>query len=286
MNGERKCWDFVDAVDEDDQQVAQDLEALEFSMKRFYGSIADNQGYWREADRVNQDWTPEKQPCQFDLANRIGFHSRVIDFGCGSAHPSRLLRVKNVRYLGLDISERQIELNRKRYPGDSFQACDITADPGLPAEFNWAICLFAMEHCARPHRLLDQMLKVLKPGGNLAVICPHFSFWMNSLRCGRSADTKRAKLKRWAVLDLLWHILDEKVLWPRRLKMVRATMQLPIYLRPACLNAPYYSDNDAVFLVSPSKLMIKLEELGADPKNIGDGLGLGNHLTYILARKT
>jgi SAM-dependent methyltransferase len=59
----------------------------------------------------------------------------LLDFGCGAGHlyESMLRRgIDHVRYSGLDLSERFVQLCRSKHPGVDFHCLDVLeADPGL-----------------------------------------------------------------------------------------------------------------------------------------------------------
>jgi hypothetical protein len=150
--------------------------------------------------------------------------------------------------------------------------------------------LFAIEHCTRPDLLLKRMVETCKPGGRVAIICPDFSAGMNSLRSGRSAFTKKDKLQRLRLIDFLLSYVEEKWLWPARIREIhRSSMKFPIYLRPRCLDAPYFSDSDAVYLTSESKMASALRALGCEIEFTASAVrkpNLGNGIICLVARTT
>jgi len=62
---------------------------------------------------------------------------RLLDFGCGAAHLLDHIKeqgLTNIEYAGLDISEKFIDLCKKKHPGVSFYCEDIlSANHKLPA---------------------------------------------------------------------------------------------------------------------------------------------------------
>lgn len=254
-------WGFVDAIDVKSEAA---LQTLEQQMAKFYNQAASNQDYWLHAESGNEFWKPQTHPYQCHLKTLIENGSTVIDFGCGSAHPAHNLREKNIQYIGIDWSEQQIQANCSKYPESHFICGDITAERGFD-NADWAVSFFTLEHCVRPQLLLQRMYASIKPGGKVAIICPNLFSGMNSLKSGFEATTKRAKLRKLQLLDVLYSYYQERLVWPKRLQAIhQSSIQFPIYLSPRCLEAAFYADNDAVYLVTESKVINYFEQLGGE----------------------
>jgi len=67
----------------------------------------------------------------------------VLDLGCGNGRLFELFKNKNVKYIGVDFSEKLIEKARAKY-GDHFQVADIFSLPFSDNYFDsiWAIAVF------------------------------------------------------------------------------------------------------------------------------------------------
>jgi SAM-dependent methyltransferase len=279
-------WGFVDGKSQEDNDI---LVELEKQMSNFYNKTTTNKQYWLQADSNNKSWNAEEHPYHCHLKSLIEHGSHVIDFGCGSAHPMRNLQDKNVEYTGVEWSKKQVEINRDKYPKANFAYGNITADYGLAETADWAVSFFVLEHCVRPHLLLQRMYESIKPGGQIGIICPNFISGMNSIRTGFRATSKKNKLRSWQLIDALFSYYQELWVIPRRVKKIhQSSIEFPIYIYPRCLNAPYYSDNDAVYLTNESIVARYLEKMGA--KILFTSISLDNNcnsdqLLYIVAQK-
>jgi len=114
---------------------------------------------------------------------------KVIDVGCGTGH--LLLGLSNrlqepVRLYGLDFSDSAIRLSRRLVPSAQLVVASVYEIPHPVGSFDMVTCTETLEHLQRPEEALEEMLRVLKPGGQLIVTVPdgamdewdgHVSFW-------------------------------------------------------------------------------------------------------------
>lgn len=129
------------------------LKQLDSQLRAFYNSTFAQQ-YFESAESKNILWTP-KMRGHWHLKHAIPKGSRVIDLGCGTAHPCRNMADRDIKYTGVDWSEEQIAQNIKLMPGQTFMALSLY-DASLPNEsFDAAISLHVIEHMVWPNRLLD-----------------------------------------------------------------------------------------------------------------------------------
>lgn len=101
------------------------------------------------------------------------FHgARVLDFGCGTGWMGRLLSDLGCRVTSMDVSQRALDLAAEiesrtahekgriaysRYEGDSLGLED--------GAFDRIVCFDAFHHVPNPGRVLQEMHRVLAPGG-------------------------------------------------------------------------------------------------------------------------
>jgi SAM-dependent methyltransferase len=103
--------------------------------------------------------------------------SRVVDVGCGAGTSSRLLRRAGYETLGTDLSERFLPDE----PG--FAVVDFEDAATLPdASFEAAGALNVLEHVARPRRFLDELVRVVAPGGHIVLASPNLTSPLAGLR--------------------------------------------------------------------------------------------------------
>lgn len=67
---------------------------------------------------------------------------RLLDFGCGAAHLYEYIRddgIANIEYAGLDLSERFVELCRRKFPSNSFYCLDLLEEKETLPSFDYII---------------------------------------------------------------------------------------------------------------------------------------------------
>lgn len=95
---------------------------------------------------------------------------RILDLGCGNGRFFKLLEDKDVNYIGVDFSEKLIEIAKKKYPKVKFQVADALNLP-FPNNYFDRIYSIAVLHHIPSREFRTQFLKearrILKPNGLL-----------------------------------------------------------------------------------------------------------------------
>lgn len=104
--------------------------------------------------------------------NYIKEGDSVLDVGCGNGRLLELLEDKHINYLGIDISEKLIELAKKKYPQNNFLVADNLNLPFPNNNFDKVFSI-AVLHTIPSEELrkkaLLELKRVLKPGGLLVL---------------------------------------------------------------------------------------------------------------------
>ena len=134
------------------------------------------------------------------LDGYVGESERVLDLGCGNGRLYELFRKKNIDYYGIDISERLIEIAKKRYPQAKFWAADALNLPFFDNFFDKVISIAVFHHVpSKQSRLkfLKEVKRVLKPDGTFILIVWNLNSFDKSLtflKYGLKKILKRSSL--------------------------------------------------------------------------------------------
>lgn len=107
---------------------------------------------------------------------------RVLDLGCGEGYCSRLLSQRGAQVVGIDVSERMVELARqaeRAQPlGIRYEVGDAaTADLGAASvDLVLAVFLFNYLGIEAMRRTMLNVHRMLRPGGHFVFAVPHPAF--------------------------------------------------------------------------------------------------------------
>lgn len=101
---------------------------------------------------------------------------RVLDVGCGDGAFGRLVQGKVAEVHGIEWAERAIEQAQTR--GIQIRSCDLNREsfPYADRWFDAVACLDVIEHVVDPRRLLQEIHRVLRPGGYLILTTPNLRY--------------------------------------------------------------------------------------------------------------
>ena len=93
---------------------------------------------------------------------------RWLEAACGPGVVTRALAPRVQHVHGVDLTPRMVELAREQaahLPNVSFEVGDATALSHPDGAFDGAVARFTIHHGALPQRLVDELARVVKPGG-------------------------------------------------------------------------------------------------------------------------
>jgi len=116
---------------------------------------------------------------RYEFASAYCNHKNVLDIACGVGYGSRYLLSKGaLSVVGIDISSDAIQFANKTYitAGIRFaqdDACHLKLDAGT---FDLVISFETIEHVSSPDLFIENIYRVLRPGGCLICSTPNTDF--------------------------------------------------------------------------------------------------------------
>ena len=127
-----------------------------------------------EFSRVREKPWPE---LRFLFDNYLTSRDRVLDLGCGNGRFQEFLKDKGVDYIGVDPSEKLIEIAKKKYPRQKFLSADALRLPFSDSYFDKVYSIAVLHHIPSDEsrgQFLKETKRILKPGGLLILTCWKF----------------------------------------------------------------------------------------------------------------
>jgi len=105
--------------------------------------------------------------------------SRALDVACGPGHISRLMADTGATVTGVDLAPEMVRLAGKLHPDIEFKEANVDDLPFDSGSFDCVLVNFAIHHFARPDRAVQEIHRVLQPGGRFvfAGALEHMAFW-------------------------------------------------------------------------------------------------------------
>jgi len=108
---------------------------------------------------------------RFLFDNYLNSGDKVLDFGCGNGRFFEFFKDKNLEYIGLDPSDKLIEIAKSRYPRGNFHSFNLLEKLSFPNNsFDKVYSIAVLHHIPSEQFRLDflkELERVLKPGGLL-----------------------------------------------------------------------------------------------------------------------
>ena len=141
------------------------------------------QEYWDMLSSTQSLQSPSRQKA----ASFLPIGESVLDIACGTAANSAWLKDR-CRYFGVDLSIKG--LRQQVHPSLRLVCGDADHLPFRPESFAGAVATFVLEHTVEPAKTLQEMCRVVKPGGRIVLLGPawDFPFWYPNSLLSRSGN--------------------------------------------------------------------------------------------------
>jgi ubiquinone/menaquinone biosynthesis C-methylase UbiE len=95
--------------------------------------------------------------------------ARVLDIATGPGYVAGRAAARGAGVVGADVAEAMVVLARQLQPGVEFRQADAHALPFADGSFDAVVGNFAILHLGRPEQAAAEFVRVLAPGGRLAL---------------------------------------------------------------------------------------------------------------------
>lgn len=115
----------------------------------------------------------------------INEKQKILEIGCGQGFNTFLLsKNKKNKVVGIDLSKKEIEIAKKRYPNVDFKVMNAEDLKFKSNSFDIVYAIEVLEHIDSLKKVLSEIKRVLKKGGWLMVSIPYYKSeeWLLKLR--------------------------------------------------------------------------------------------------------
>jgi SAM-dependent methyltransferase len=102
-------------------------------------------------------------------AASVGPHTRMLDLAAGPGYVAARGAERGASVVGVDIAGAMISLARSLHPGLDFRQADAHELPFEDGSFDAVVGNFLILHLGRPDQAMAEFVRVLTPGGRLAL---------------------------------------------------------------------------------------------------------------------
>ena len=93
----------------------------------------------------------------------------VVDLGCGPGHVAAACAARGADVVGVDVAGAMVALAAERHPGIRFERADAQRLPFADASMDAMVGNFVILHVGRPGSVVTEAVRILRPGGRLAL---------------------------------------------------------------------------------------------------------------------
>ncbi len=146
---------------------------MEFNYKEHYQTDAEEFDYFEE--RFGATKHDERRLREYIISQTDFYFENILDAGCGSAWVAEYFLKRNKKVISLDISKTNPKKALEKYPSNYHYGtvADSYKLPFVPNTFDLIIASEIIEHVTNPRYFVNELFRVLKPGGKLIISTPY-----------------------------------------------------------------------------------------------------------------
>lgn len=197
------------------------------------------------------------------ISDHVPGGSNILELGCGTGLSCRLLSRKGFKVTGLDVSHLFLKEGGNGSSGDvGYVTGDAMGLPFKDESFDAVTSMSMIEHIPDAEKALSEMVRVVKPGGVIAVMAPNLlspfvaikTFFRLCMRRGSMpgfASTKSQAIR--------WFFRNLAISWRKRL-----SRRVEFLYRQPDLSRLFRGDIDSVYLACQMDLKYFFQDNGME----------------------
>ena len=150
---------------ENDSALSSPLEGPEYDLTEGYA-------LWSETYDRPLRLFPVEEPIMHERINALSLGT-ALDAACGTGRYSAYLSERGHSVIGVDRSPAMLEKARAKLPQADFREGDLEALPVEDASVDAAVCALALVHLEELAPAMQELARVLRPGGRLILSDVH-----------------------------------------------------------------------------------------------------------------
>lgn len=105
----------------------------------------------------------------------------LLDAGCGTGWFTKRAAEREAVVTSVDLAPNLVEITAQKVPMSKTLVASILDLPFEDNTFDYVVSSDVIEHTPDPYKAVLELIRVLKPGGKLAITVPNRSFWYFSV---------------------------------------------------------------------------------------------------------
>jgi len=172
------------------------------SAGKYFARVAND---W---DTMREDFFDETIADSILKASDVKPESTVVDVGCGTGFLTQYAATRTQgsgKIVGVDLSPQMLQMAKDnlgklgRIGSVEFKVGDAENIPVDDGFADAVVGNMILHHCPRPKRAISEMVRILKPGGRIAVadLEKHNERWLREEMADRWLGFNLAKVEKW-----------------------------------------------------------------------------------------
>jgi len=180
---------FISGKGMEPDRLKDEIKAFYEQNERYHELIGESERRGLTYDEILLQWIHQSAVAE-------GRPVRFLDVALGTGYYVNAARKAGAMACGVDLSTNACRFARERFDGLRVVRSDAECLPFRDGFFDMVLCLQLLEHTPFPERVIAEIARVLRPGGNLFLSAPNllggslFARFARSFRGYFSKDIK------------------------------------------------------------------------------------------------